>query len=65
MGAFFTELPRVRELLKLDVDAAFRGDPAAQSHAEVILQLSRHPRDHHPPAGARALPAGRADASRA
>jgi serine O-acetyltransferase len=37
VGAFFTELPRVRELLKRDVQAAFAGDPAAQSHAEVIL----------------------------
>ena len=37
VGAFFMELPRVRELLKLDVEAAYRGDPAAQSHAEIIL----------------------------
>ncbi len=37
VGAFFTELPRVRELLKRDVEAAFIGDPAAQTHAEVIL----------------------------
>ena len=37
VGAFFTELPNVRELLKKDVEAAFAGDPAAQSHAEVIL----------------------------
>jgi serine O-acetyltransferase len=37
VGVFFTELPRVRELLKRDVEAAYLGDPAAQSHAEVIL----------------------------
>ncbi len=37
VGAFFTQLPRVRELLKKDVQAAYAGDPAAQSHAEVIL----------------------------
>jgi serine O-acetyltransferase len=37
VGAFFTALPRVRELLKKDVEAAYSGDPAAQSHAEVVL----------------------------
>jgi serine O-acetyltransferase len=37
VGAFFTQLPRVRELLKLDVQAAYAGDPAAKSFAEVIL----------------------------
>jgi serine O-acetyltransferase len=37
VGAFFAELPRVRELLKLDVVAAYRGDPAARSHSEIIL----------------------------
>jgi serine O-acetyltransferase len=37
VGALFTELPRVRELLKKDVEAAYAGDPAAQSHAEVVL----------------------------
>lgn len=37
VGAFFMELPRVRELLKRDVQAAYTGDPAAQSYAEVIL----------------------------
>src|SRR5687768_1171558 len=36
VGAFFTELPRVRELLKRDVEAAHAGDPAAKSYAEVI-----------------------------
>jgi serine O-acetyltransferase len=37
VGVFFTALPRVREMLKLDVEAAYAGDPAAQSHAEVVL----------------------------
>jgi serine O-acetyltransferase len=37
VGTFFTQLPSVRELLKKDVEAAYAGDPAAQSHAEVIL----------------------------
>jgi serine O-acetyltransferase len=37
VGTFFTTLPRVRELLKTDVEAAYSGDPAAQNHAEVIL----------------------------
>jgi serine O-acetyltransferase len=37
VGTFFTTLPRVRELLKTDVAAAYAGDPAAQSDAEVIL----------------------------
>ena len=30
-------LPRLRELLKTDVDAAFTGDPAARSHEEIIV----------------------------
>lgn len=30
-------LPRVRELLKTDVDAAYTGDPAALSHEEIIV----------------------------
>ena len=34
---FFEELPKIRGLLALDLDAAFRGDPAAKSSAEVIL----------------------------
>lgn len=34
---FFEELPRLRGALALDLDAAFRGDPAAKSAAEVIL----------------------------
>lgn len=31
------ELPNIKRLLNLDVEAAFRGDPAARSHDEVIL----------------------------
>jgi serine O-acetyltransferase len=34
---FFEELPRIRSVLNLDMKAAFRGDPAAKSTAEVIL----------------------------
>jgi serine O-acetyltransferase len=30
-------LPEVRKTLELDVDAAFRGDPAARSHHEIIF----------------------------
>lgn len=30
-------LPRIRELLKTDVDAAYSGDPAALSHEEIIV----------------------------
>jgi serine O-acetyltransferase len=30
-------LPEVRRLIRLDVEAAFAGDPAAKSHEEVIL----------------------------
>ncbi len=30
-------LPRIRELLKTDVDAAYNGDPAALSHEEIIV----------------------------
>jgi serine O-acetyltransferase len=32
-----TQLPDLRRKLQLDVEAAFRGDPAAKSHEEVIL----------------------------
>ncbi len=32
-----TQLPKIRELLKGDVDAAFAGDPAAQSHEEIVI----------------------------
>jgi serine O-acetyltransferase len=34
---FFEELPKIRGLLALDMEAAFRGDPAAKSTDEVIL----------------------------
>jgi serine O-acetyltransferase len=34
---FFEEIPNIRAALALDMDAAFRGDPAAKSTAEVIL----------------------------
>ncbi|MDR2433617.1 MAG: serine acetyltransferase [Treponema sp.] len=35
--SFFEELPGLRRLLSLDMEAAFRGDPAAKSFEEVIL----------------------------
>jgi serine O-acetyltransferase len=34
---FFTAIPRIREMLKLDVLAAYQGDPAARSYSEIIL----------------------------
>ena len=34
---FFEELPHIRKSLAADLDAAFRGDPAAKSADEVIL----------------------------
>lgn len=34
---FFDELPHIRSLLALDMEAAFRGDPAAKSAEEVIM----------------------------
>src|SRR5204863_642420 len=34
---FFGNLPRLRELLQTDVDAAYSGDPAALSREEVIV----------------------------
>jgi serine O-acetyltransferase len=34
---FFEELPNIRRALVLDMEAAFRGDPAAKSADEVIL----------------------------
>lgn len=37
VGALFERLPRVREMLKLDVAAAYKGDPAAYSFGEIIL----------------------------
>lgn len=36
-GLFFERLPHVREMLKLDVTAAYQGDPAAYSFHEIIL----------------------------
>lgn len=37
VGSFFSRLPHVREMLKLDVIASYFGDPAAYSYSEVIL----------------------------
>jgi serine O-acetyltransferase len=37
VSAFFKRLPAIRALLKKDVAAAYAGDPAALSYAEVIL----------------------------
>ncbi len=34
---FLASLPMIRELLHTDVEAAYRGDPAALSHEEVIV----------------------------
>jgi serine O-acetyltransferase len=34
---FLRQLPRVRELLQSDVDAAFQGDPAARTREEIIV----------------------------
>ncbi len=34
---FLGEIPRVRELLQTDVEAAYEGDPASQSHQEIIV----------------------------
>lgn len=31
------QLPRIRQLLKGDVEAAYSGDPAAQSHEEIVI----------------------------
>ena len=33
---FFNQLPQVYNLLLMDIEAIFKGDPAAKSHAEVI-----------------------------
>ncbi len=35
--SFFEEIPRVRELLQTDVEAAFEGDPASRSVDEIIV----------------------------
>lgn len=37
VGSFLDELPAIRRLLSLDMQASFRGDPAAKSFEEVIL----------------------------
>lgn len=34
---FLSSLPRIRDLLQTDIDAAFQGDPAALSREEVIV----------------------------
>jgi serine O-acetyltransferase len=34
---FMSELPNVRKMLWTDIDAAYEGDPAAQSYEEIIL----------------------------
>jgi serine O-acetyltransferase len=34
---FLGDLPRIRELLKTDADAAYQGDPAARSQEEIIV----------------------------
>ena len=34
---FLNQLPKVREILATDVDAAYEGDPAARSNEEIIL----------------------------
>lgn len=35
--AFWVELPKIREMLKKDLQAAFDGDPAARSKEEIVL----------------------------
>lgn len=37
MGEFFARIPAIREALKLDVIAAYKGDPAARSYSEIIV----------------------------
>lgn len=34
---FFREIPRIRALLQTDMEAAFAGDPSAQSREEIVL----------------------------
>ncbi|PSP84762.1 serine acetyltransferase [Halobacteriales archaeon QS_1_68_17] len=36
VDAVLDQLPAIRELLKKDVEAAYKGDPAAKSYAEII-----------------------------
>lgn len=33
----FSQLPGIREALTLDIEAAYKGDPAAQSHDDIII----------------------------
>ncbi len=37
LRCFMSELPQVRKMLWKDIDAAYEGDPAAQSYEEIIL----------------------------
>ena len=37
LSRFMSELPKVRKMLWTDIDAAYEGDPAAQSYEEIIL----------------------------
>ncbi len=37
LDRFLAQLPALREMLWTDIDAAYEGDPAAQSHEEIIL----------------------------
>src|SRR5438874_9846837 len=37
LACFMSRLPQVRKLLWTDIDAAYEGDPAAQSYEEIIL----------------------------
>jgi serine O-acetyltransferase len=37
VGAFAARLPHVRTLLEGDIEAAYRGDPAAKSRAEIMF----------------------------
>jgi serine O-acetyltransferase len=37
VAEFFARLPAVRSLIAEDVEAAFEGDPAASSHAEIVV----------------------------
>jgi serine O-acetyltransferase len=35
--AFLQKLPEIRQTLEVDVEAAYRGDPAAKSHHEIVF----------------------------
>ena len=39
---FISKLPAMRRILATDVEAAYNGDPAAESYGEVIFLLSGH-----------------------